>query len=71
MLAGEESETFPGMLHALLTAERLMQTGVATTRRLIAEGVRERMIRKLGNGPGLRSHISSHAAHPGTTGWFA
>ena len=57
ILAGEETETFQGMRDALLTAERLIQTGAATNQRLRAEGVRSVIIRKLGNSEGLRSHL--------------
>ena len=59
ILAGEERETFQGMRHALLTAERLMQTCVATKQRLMAEGVSDRLVRRLGHSEGLRSHLAA------------
>ena len=59
ILAGEEKERFQGMRHALLTAERLMQSGSVTKQQLVRDGVRERIISKLGQMHGLRSHLAA------------
>ena len=59
ILAGEEKERFKGMRHALLTAERLMQTGSLTKKQLVRDGVPARIISKLGHMHGLRSHLAA------------
>lgn len=59
ILAGKEKETFQGMRHALLTAEMLIQTGVATRRQLVAEGVADRLIGRLGGIEGLQSYLAA------------
>ena len=62
VLEGTQDETIPGMRHALLTARTLIQThGIASSNRLLDEGIRQRLINKLGGSEGIRSHLGATA----------
>ena len=57
ILTGEEKEAFRGMRNALLTVERLTQSGIATKQRLMSEGVTANMFKKLGRAESVRSYV--------------
>ena len=61
VLEGTQDETIPGMRHALLTAWKLTQTGIATKTRLLDEGISERLSKKLGDSEGIRSYLGATA----------